>query len=440
MSDNIKKTIKENNVKFVRLQFADINGQVKNATVPTENIDKALENNMMLDGSSIKGFRNIETSDMYLIPDTQTFRILPWCENDGSNVARLICDVYNTDGKPFEGCPRSNLKRIIKSAENLGFTLKFAPEIEFFLFEKDKEGKIIAPVDDNAGYYDSSSSSVCEDVRNEIVKALQLSGIEIESSHHEIARGQHEIDFKYAPPLESADNIVSARVIAKNIAEKHNLHATFMPKPVFGKSGSGMHTNIILYKDGKNAFHDSKNPYKLSDNAIFTIGGILKNIKGISAITNPLINSYKRLVPGYDAPVYLAWSLINRSALLRVPSRRGEDTRLELRSPDPSTNPYLAFAVIIESALDGIKNKIEPPSPVEENIYKLSSKERKRHKIDSLPNNLSEALEHMDKSVIARTALGEHIYNEFMSSKRKEWDSFRKDVSQWELDNYLTRY
>lgn len=438
--EEIKSLIKEYNIKFIKLQFVDINGQVKNMSVPSEQIDKALNNEIMLDGSSIKGFRSIETSDMFFHPDINSFQILPWRNTNGINAARLICDIYNSDGTPFEGCPRCNLKRVMEAAEKLGFSMNVGPEAEFFLFSKDKDGNVTTDTQDSAGYYDVGPEDLGEDVRSDIVLTLQEMGFDIEASHHEVADGQHEIDFRYADILTAADNVTTFRIAVKAIAAQHNLHATFMPKPIFGINGSGMHCNVSLFKDGKNAFYDEKAEYQLSDTAKYAVGGILKHVKSITAITNPVVNSYKRLVPGYEAPVYLAWSLANRSALVRVPAKRGISTRVELRSPDPSCNPYLAFAAILEAALDGIRNKIDPPAPVESNIYKLTTKERKKQRIDSLPGSLYEALELMDKSLVARAALGDHIFTEFMTAKNKEWDSYRTDVSKWELDRYLERY
>jgi glutamine synthetase len=436
----IKNIIDEQEVKFVRLQFVDINGQVKNMAVPADQIDRILNNEIMLDGSSIKGFRSIETSDMYFFPDKKTFAILPWRSKEGVKVARLICDIHNADGTPFEGCPRANLKRVMQEAAEMGFTMNVGPEAEFFLFKKDTEGKATTITHDHAGYYDVGPDDLGEDVRGEIVRTLQAMGFEIEASHHEVAEGQHEIDFKYSDVLTTADNVATFKIAVKAVAAKHDLHATFMPKPIFGINGSGMHCNLSLFKNGKNAFLDEKKPYKLSDIALWSIGGVLKNVRSITAVTNPTVNSYKRLVPGYEAPVYLAWSLANRSALVRVPAKRGNATRIELRSPDPSCNPYLAFAAILTAALDGIRNQIEPPSPVESNIYQLSGKERKRYKISSLPGSLAESVELLEKSNIARAALGDHIFGEFISAKRHEWDSFRTYVSAWELDKYLERY
>ena len=439
--EDIKQMINEYDVQFIKLQFVDINGQVKNLAVPSEHIDRVLNNEIMLDGSSIKGFRNIETSDMFFYPDRNTFQILPWQEQNGRNSARVICDIYNADGTPFEGCPRCNLKRLMAEAQKLGLSMNIGPEAEFFLFEKDDAGHITTRTHDRAGYYDMGPDDLGEEVRTDIVSILQDMGFDIEASHHEVADGQHEIDFKYSDILTTADNVVTFRIAVKAIAAQYGLHATFMPKPIFGINGSGMHCNISLSDTkGKNAFYDPKGEYQLSDTAKYAIGGLLKHIKSITAILNPTVNSYKRIVPGYEAPVYMAWSLANRSALLRVPAKRGVSTRVELRSPDPSCNPYLAFATILAACLDGVRNKIEPPKPVESNIYKLSDKERKRLKIESLPGSLHEALDYMKRSLIAKTALGSHIVDEFVTAKEIEWDNFRTYVSQWELDKYLARY
>ena len=328
----------------------------------------------------------------------------------------------------------------MNEAKKLGFTMNMGPEAEFFLFAKDDDGNVTTKTMDKAGYYDIGPEDLGEDVRSDIVNTLHEMNFDIEASHHEVADGQHEVDFKYADILTTADNVATFKVVVKAIAALHGLHATFMPKPIFGINGSGMHCNISMFKDGKNAFYDENAEYQLSDTAKYAIGGLLKHIKSITAILNPTVNSYKRLVPGYEAPVYLAWSLANRSALLRVPAKRGIATRVELRSPDPACNPYLAFATILEACLDGVRNKIEPPAPVDSNIYKLTSKERKRQKIDSLPGTLIEAVELLDKSLVANAALGQHIMNEFVTAKEKEWDDYRISVTQWEIEKYLARY
>ena len=436
---DIKKLINEYEVQFIKLQFVDINGQVKNLAIPAEHIDRILNNDIMLDGSSIKGFRNIETSDMYFYPDRNSFQVLPWQEHDGRNSARLICDIYNADGTPFEGCPRCNLKRLMAEAHKLGLSMNIGPEAEFFLFEKDGD-MVTTKTHDRGGYYDMGPDDLGESVRSDIVSTLQEMGFDIEASHHEVSDGQHEIDFKYSDILTTADNLATFRVAVKAIAAQYGLHATFMPKPVFGINGSGMHCNISLFKNGKNAFYDPKAEYQLSDTARYSIGGLLKHIKSITAILNPTVNSYKRIVPGFEAPVYMAWSLANRSALLRVPAKRGVSTRVELRSPDPSCNPYLAFATILAACLDGVRNKIEPPKPVEANIFKLSEKDRKKMKIESLPGSLKEALSYMQNSLIVKTALGQHIVDEFVTAKEIEWDDFRTYVSEWEINKYLARY
>ena len=436
----IVKLCEENNVGFIRLQFCDINGTIKNLSLPISQLNKVLNNEIMLDGSSIKGFRSIETSDMYFFPDLDTFTILPWCERDGENVARIICDIHNADGTPFEGCPRCNLKRMIARAEKLGYKMNVGPEAEFFIFELDKNGEATTKPHDKGGYYDAAPTDMAEDIRRDIVGSLEAMDFEIEASHHEVADGQHEIDFKYADALTTADNIITFKYVVKSIATEYGVHATFMPKPIYGINGSGMHCNLSLFKDGKNVFYAPENDYQLSKEALYSIGGVLKHVKAFTAITNPIVNSYKRLVPGYEAPVYLAWSLANRSALIRVPAKRGVATRIELRSPDPSCNPYLALASILGAILDGVENKIEPPQPVEENIYEMTPKELKNANIDSLPGTLYEAIELLKQDEVVKDSLGEHIYHEFRLAKGIEWDRYRTYVTQWELDSYLNAY
>lgn len=438
--EEIKRIINENNVEFIKLEFCDINGIMKNLSVPNEQIDKVLNNEIMLDGSSIKGFRNIETSDMFFYPDLKTFSILPWRSDEELKVARFICDIHNADGTPFEGCPRCNLKRMIARAEKLGYKMNVGPEAEFFIFEKDEKGMPTLTPTDKAGYYDIAPRDKGENLRRKIVKTLKKMGFEVEASHHEVAKGQHEIDFKYADALTTADNIMTFRYVVTALAEEAGMFATFMPKPIYGINGSGMHCNISLFKDGKNTFFEKDRVYQLSKDALYSIGGLLKHVKSFSAITNPTVNSYKRLVPGYEAPVYLAWSLANRSALIRVPAKRGEATRIELRSPDPSCNPYLAMAVILGAILDGVENHIEPPLQIEDNIYEMTPKELKRFKIDSLPTNLEEAIEMLKKNDTIKDALGEHIFNEFTHAKQKECEIFRTYVSPLETKMYLEMY
>ncbi|MBR1617724.1 type I glutamate--ammonia ligase [bacterium] len=438
--ENIIELCKEYNVRIVRLQFCDINGTIKNLSLPVSQLEKILDNQIMLDGSSIKGFRSIETSDMYFFPDLNTFEILPWCEKDDHNIARIICDIHNADGTPFEGCPRCNLKRMLKKANELGLKMNVGPEAEFFIFGLDEEGNPTTIPHDSAGYYDAAPNDMAEDIRFDIVDTLEKMHFEIEASHHEVSCGQHEIDFKYADALKAADNIITFKYVVKSIANLYGVHATFMPKPIFGINGSGMHCNISLFKDGSNLFYSPNSPHQLSEYALWSIGGILKHVKAFTSVTNPIVNSYKRIVPGFEAPVYLAWSLANRSALIRVPAKRGVATRVELRSPDPSCNPYLAMTVILGAILDGITNKIEPPKQVEENIYEMTPRELKQANIDSLPGTLYEALELTKCDDVIKNALGEHILNEFVTSKTIEWDKYRTYVTQWELDKYLSNY
>ena len=436
----IAKACEDNNVRFIRLQFCDINGTIKNLSLPISQLNKVLNNEIMLDGSSIKGFRSIETSDMCFYPDLDTFVILPWCERDGENVARIICDIHNADGTPFEGCPRCNLKRMIARAEKLGYKMNIGPEAEFFIFERDENGEATIIPNDKGGYYDAAPTDMAEDIRRDIVNTLEAMNYEIEASHHENADGQHEIDFKYADALRAADNIITFKYAVKSIANEYGVHATFMPKPIYGIAGSGMHCNISLFKDDKNLFYAPDKTHQLSKEAIYSIGGLLKNVGAVTAITNPIVNSYKRLVLGYEAPVYIAWSLANRSALIRVPAKRGSATRVELRSPDPSCNPYLAMAVILGAILDGVENKIEPPAQIEENIYEMSKAELKERGIASLPSSLKEAVKALEANEVIKDSLGEHIVNEFTTAKKIEWDRYRTQVTEWELESYLNAY
>ncbi|NLJ41308.1 MAG: type I glutamate--ammonia ligase, partial [Clostridiales bacterium] len=389
--EEIKKICKDKGVKFIRLQFTDIFGTMKNVAITLKQLDKALDNQMMFDGSSIEGFVRIEESDMYLHPDPDSFVIFPWSSGDAT-AARLICDVYNADGTPFEGCPRNTLKRVLKEAHDMGYSMYVGPEAEFFLFHIGEDGKSTTNTHDNAGYFDLGPIDLGENARQEMCLTLEDMGFEIEASHHELAPGQHEIDFKYDDALRTADNIMTFKMVVRIIAKKHGLHATFMPKPVFGIAGSGMHLNQSLFVNGDNAFYDPNGEMELSDAAMYYIGGLMEHAPAITAITNPLVNSYKRLVSGYEAPVYIAWSGQNRSPLIRIPANRGVGTRVELRSPDPSCNPYLALAVTLKAGLNGIKERILPPDPVNCNIYDMTEQERLDGQIPRLPSNLANAI------------------------------------------------
>ena len=434
----IKELITQKNVKTICLQFVDINGKIKTLYIPSSQIDEILQNNITFDGSSISGFRENETMDLRIIPDKSTFLIFPYEYAKLNKCARFICDIHNEDGTPFEGCPRSNLKRIIQNAQNYGYTMEIGPEAEFFLFKTDKYNNILTSVSEKTGYYDANQNNEYDEALIHILTALQEIGFETDALHHEGAPFQHEIDLGYDDILKTADNIITFKFILKCIADNYGFKASFMPKPIYGQNGSGLHLNISLNNaDGKNAFYDSNKEYKLSDIAIYSIGSLLKNIKGITAILNPTINSYKRLVKDYEAPIYIAWSVITRSALIRIPAKRGESTRLELRSPDAAMNPYLAFAVILQTCMDGIRNKTIPRSPIEKNLFLFSPNEIKQKKIKSLPRNLFTALEEFEKSFVARAALGDYIFNEFLNSKRKEWNDYRKQVTPWEIEKYF---
>lgn len=437
--DDIIRICKEEHVQFIRLQFTDIFGTLKNVAITIHQLEKALDNEIMFDGSSIEGFVRIEESDMYLWPDPDTLVIFPWSPENGK-AARLICDVYNSDQTPFYGCPRIALKKVIKEAADMGYTMHVGPEAEFFLFHTDTEGKSTTITHDNAGYFDLGPVDRGENARRDICLTLERMGFEVEASHHELAPGQHEIDFKYSDALTTADNVMTFKMVVRIIAREHGLHATFMPKPIFGIAGSGMHLNQSLFKNGDNLFYDAADKLQLSREAYHYIDGLLKHAPAITAITNPLVNSYKRLVAGYEAPVYIAWSTQNRSPLIRVPAKRGVATRVELRSPDPSCNPYLALAVALKAGLEGIKKKIEPPAPINRNIYHMSDSERQKDHIPCLPGSLLEALEALKNDDIIRDALGEHSYERYMEAKLIEWNEYKMQVSKWELDKYLNKF
>ncbi|MEN1969952.1 type I glutamate--ammonia ligase [Lentibacillus sp. N15] len=438
--EQIYQRIEEENVRFIRLQFTDMLGTIKNVEIPLGQLEKALDNKMMFDGSSIEGFVRIEESDMYLYPDLDTFVVFPWTSDKGK-VARFICDIYNPDGTPFEGCPRYNLKRNVKKMEELGFTaFNIGTEPEFFLFKLDERGEPSLELNDKGGYFDLAPTDLGENCRRDIVLELEEMGFEIEASHHEVAPGQHEIDFKYSDAVKHADDIQTFKLVVKTIARKHNLHATFMPKPLFGVNGSGMHVNMSLFQNGENQFFDPDGDMQLSDVAYQFTAGVIKHATNFTAVTNPTVNSYKRLVPGYEAPCYVAWSGTNRSPLVRIPYSRGLSTRIEARSVDPAANPYLAMAVLLAAGLDGVKHKMTPPTPIDRNIYVMDKKERENNGIKDLPATLADALEELKQDDVIVEALGEHLFEHFIEAKEIEWDMFRTTVHPWEREQYLSAY
>ena len=438
--NDIIRIVDEEDIEFIRLQFTDIFGTLKNLAITASQLEKALDNKCMFDGSSIEGFVRIEESDMYLYPDYDTFEIFPWRPQQGK-VARLICDVHTPDGKPFEGDPRWILKKTIKEANEMGYRFDVGPECEFFLFHTDDNGLPTTLSHEKAGYFDLGPNDLGENIRRDMVLTLEDMGFEIEASHHEVAPAQHEIDFKYDEALKTADNIQTFKMTVKTIAKRHGLYATFMPKPKFGISGSGMHINMSLAtEEGKNIFADENGKIGLSDDAYHFIAGIMKHARGMSAITNPLVNSYKRLVPGYEAPVYIAWSAKNRSPLIRIPASRGNGTRVELRNPDPTANPYLVLALCLAAGLDGIKNKIEVPKSVDCNIYEMTPGERRAAGIENMPADLKEAVDCLVADEFLCSVLGEHITTKYVEAKMKEWENYTTRVSQWEIDEYLYKY
>lgn len=436
---DIVRMVEEHDVRFIRLQFTDIFGIIKNVAITPSQLDKALANECMFDGSSIEGFARIEESDMKLYPDLDTFVIFPWRPQQGK-VARLICDVHTTDGEPFAGDPRSVLRRVLKEAQAMGYTFNVGPECEFFLFLNDEQGKPTAISYDEGGYFDLEPIGQGEDVRREIVLALEDLGFEIEASHHEVAPGQHEIDFHFDEAMKAADSIQTFKLTVRSIARRYGMHATFMPKPVTGICGSGMHTNMSLFADGRNVLWDPAQHDGLSTLAKSFIAGLMAHIRGLCAVTNPLVNSYKRLVPGYEAPCYIAWSNRNRSPLIRIPDSRGTCTRIELRNPDPSCNPYLELALCLAAGLDGIRRNLLPPPPTDVNIYALSDADRETLNIGSLPASLEEALNEMEKDPLVSSVLGAHITQKYIEAKRQEWNEYRVKVSPWELETYLRKY
>lgn len=440
--DDIRTMIAEENVEFLRLQFSDVFGTIKNVEVPVSQLEKVLDNNLMFDGSSIEGFVRIEESDMYLYPDLSTFMIFPWAtDSHGGKVARLIADIYTADREPFAGDPRNNLKRVLKQMEDAGFkNFNIGTEPEFFLFKLDEHGNPTMNLNDKGGYFDLAPLDLGENTRREIVLEMEKMGFEVEAAHHEVAPGQHEVDFKYADALDAADNIQTFKLIVKTIARKHGLYATFMPKPSSGINGNGMHTNMSLFNEDGNVFYDEAGDLQLSKTAYNFLGGVLAHAANFTAITNPTVNSYKRLTPGFEAPVYVAWSGSNRSPMVRVPASRGNSTRLELRSVDPTANPYLAFAVILAAGLDGVAGEMEPNHAVDRNIYLMDEAERKKAGITDLPDTLLAAVNDLDTDSVIKEALGSHMARTFVDAKRLEYQAYRQEVSQWELETYLEQY
>jgi glutamine synthetase len=437
--EQLLKIVQEKNVEFLRLQFTDISGIVKNVAIPATQIGKALKSGISFDGSSIEGFARIQESDMVLHPDLSTFSLLPWRSKEGSNEARMICDVHLPNGKPFAGDPRHVLRSQLEKAREMGFQMNVGPELEFFLFEKQNGGSATVP-HDFGGYFDLGPVDLAEDVRREIIRALTQMDFTIEASHHEVAKGQHEIDFVYDDALKNADKVVTFKYVTKTIAMREGLRATFMPKPIYGAAGTGMHANISLFRGQENAFFDSETPMGISDLARFFVGGLIEHACAITAIANPLINSYKRLVSGFEAPVYITWSGPNRSSLIRIPAGRGLSTRVEFRSPDPTCNPYLTFAVILAAGLDGIKRGIDPGEPADLNVYHLSAAERKAMGIKTLPANLKEALDYLEADKVVREALGEHVFENIMRLGLLEWEAYNTFVHPWEIERYINTY
>jgi glutamine synthetase len=432
----VLKLLAEYRVRFLRLQFIDVMGVLKNVEVPESQFEKALEGDILFDGSSIEGFVRVEESDMVLRPDLSTFVLFPWSDPE-NQVARLICDVYTADGRPFEGDPRRVLRRQIEVARRLGYEMMAGAEAEFFLFHRAADGTPTRKTHDAGGYFDLTPVDLGEVARRDIVNALELMGFEVEAAHHEVAPGQHEIDFRYADALTTADHLATFKFVVRNIAVRHGLHATFMPKPIFGRNGSGMHTHQSLFRDGENAFYDGAQADGISQVMRSYAAGLLRHARAMCAVTNPLVNSYKRLVPGYEAPVNVAWSHQNRSPMIRVPARREKGTRLELRMPDPSANPYLALAVQLAAGLDGVKRKAEPPDPIDKNIWTLSVRERRKYKIQELPRDLGEAITLLKRSPFVRDSLGEHVFQYFIAAKEAEWQDYIAQVHDWEIERYL---
>lgn len=444
--DDIRRICKEENIRYIRMQFTDMMGTLKNVEIPITRLEDALENTVMFDGSSIEGFVRIYEADMFLHPDLDTFLVLNWEDTSYGKVARFICDVYkptsNGGSEPFDGDPRGVLKRNIEKMRKMGFkAFNVGVEPEFFLFKLDSAGKPTLEFNDNGGYFDLSPVDCAEDCRRDIVLELQKVGFTIEAAHHEVATGQHEINFKFDSALEACDNVQTFKVVVKNIAKRHGLHATFMPKPITGINGSGMHVNCSLVNDkGENAFYDPTTSNGLSEVALKWISGILDHARGFGLIANPIVNSYKRIVPGYEAPCYISWSDSNRSTMIRIPAARGMKTRTEVRSVDVAANPYLAVASILASGLDGIAGNCKMVAPIYDNLYASSNAEREEMGVKSLPANLFEAVECFKADPLITEAMGKHITEKMIEAKTLEWDEYRKQVTEWEVKRYLTRY
>lgn len=441
-AEDVLRAAADADVKFIRLQFTDIFGIPKNVEIPAEVLETVLDKGIAFDGSSIEGFMRISESDMYLRPDPSTFVVHPWSEVNGKT-ARIICDVLRPDGAPFEGDPRYALKRVVTRAEALGYQMYAGAEAEFFLFRRDPHGLPSLELHDKGGYFDLDPLDRGEEARKDIVVALERMGFEVEAAHHEVAPSQHEIDFRYADVLRTADNIVTFKSVVKKIALEHELHATFMPKPIAGINGSGMHTHLSLFQDRRNAFYDPENPpYHLSETARQFLAGLIEHIDAITVLANPTVNSYKRLVPGYEAPVNISWARINRSALIRVPASNTPETstRLELRSPDPSANPYLMYAAILASGLDGLERGLTPPAAIEENIYEMTEQERVEREINTLPGDLAEALRALERDEVVQAALGPHVLEKYLEAKQQELREYRLAVTPWEIQRYLEYY
>ena len=435
--EDIIRLIEEEDVEFIRLQFTDIFGTLKNVAITAGQIGNVIDNGCMFDGSSIEGFARIEESDMYLYPDLDTFEIFPWRPQTGK-VARLICNVYKPDGSEFDGDPRFILKKVVKEAADMGYTVQVGPELEFFLFHTDDYGMPTTITHEKGGYFDLGPVDLGENARRDMVLTLEDMGFEIETSHHEVAPAQHEIDFKYAPALQTADNIVTFKLVVKSIAKRHGLYASFMPKPIYGVPGSGMHLNFsIMDQNGKNIFGDENDKYGISKEAYYFIAGMLEHAKGMMALTNPLVNSYKRLVPDYEAPIHIAWSAVNRSPLIRVPAVHGGSYRIEHRSPDSAGNPYLVLACCIAAGLEGMREKKMPMPCVEKNVFAMSREEQEAAGIESLPITLQDAIRELEKDELVKKVLGPHTSEKYIQAKYDEWERYRTQITNWEIDEYL---